>query len=91
MNKHKYPEVCQKKTYHKKYFEGWYYKLVTANGKHSLSFIVGASYDHNSENAFIQCLHLGIDQVLRVYKMNCPIEDFSGGKGYIEKDMLLLF
>lgn len=36
------------------YFEGWYYKQVTADGKVSLSFIPGVSLNKNDKHSFIQ-------------------------------------
>lgn len=36
------------------YFEGWYYKQVTADGKVSLSFIPGVSLNKKDKHSFIQ-------------------------------------
>lgn len=38
----------------KNYFEGWYYKQVTADGKVSLSFIPGVSLNKEDKHSFIQ-------------------------------------
>lgn len=42
----------------KRFFEGWYYKLVTANEAHALAFIPGVAMDENGKKqAFIQLLN----------------------------------
>lgn len=38
------------------YFEGWYYKQVTADGKKTLSIIFGISTDSENPHAFIQII-----------------------------------
>ena len=41
----------------KRFFEGWYYKLVSENQEHALAIIPGIAMDENGEKqAFIQLL-----------------------------------
>lgn len=41
----------------KRYFEGWYYKVITANEKHAFAFIPGIAMDNEgNKQAFIQIL-----------------------------------
>ena len=77
MNKHKHPEIFQKRNYNKAYFEGWYYKQVTADGKNTVSFIPGVNFDKSGAKSFIQCLHLNQNNELDAYMINYPIEAFS--------------
>lgn len=50
------PEIFQGVRKRKNYFEGWYYKIITADQKHAIAFIGGVSYPkHSGDNhAFIQ-------------------------------------
>lgn len=41
----------------KNYFEGWYYKLVSAGGNHTWSFIPGVSLTNEDPHAFIQVIN----------------------------------
>jgi hypothetical protein len=77
MNKHKHPEIFQKKIYNRAYFEGWYYKQVTADGQHTISFIPGVNYEKSGGKGFIQCLHLNPNQELKAYNIDFPVESFS--------------
>jgi tocopherol cyclase len=77
MNKHKNPEVLQKHFYDKSYFEGWYYKQVTADGKNTISFIPGVNFERAGANSFIQCLHLNQNNELKAYNIDYPIDSFS--------------
>lgn len=77
MNKHKHPEVFQKKLYNRAYFEGWYYKQVTQDGKHTISFIPGVNYEKSGAKSFIQCLHLNSNHELKAYNIDFPIESFT--------------
>ena len=41
----------------KRYFEGWYYKIIAADGKNAFAFIPGIAMDENgNQQAFIQVL-----------------------------------
>lgn len=53
--KSSHPSVFQGNLKNKKYFEGWYFKLVTADGKNIFSIICGISLSHDS-HAFIQII-----------------------------------
>ncbi|MBK5252429.1 MAG: hypothetical protein JJE29_07340 [Peptostreptococcaceae bacterium] len=77
MNKHLHPEVFQKKFYNKNYFEGWYYKLVTADGKNTVSFIPGVSYNKKTSHCFIQCIHQSKNTGMESYNINYPIGEFA--------------
>ncbi len=77
MNKHKHPENFQKKNYNKAYFEGWYYKQVTADEKNTVSFIPGVNFDEFGAKSFIQCLHYNENNELTAYMIDYPIEAFS--------------
>ena len=44
------------KQYNKQYFEGWYFKQVTADKKFTISFIPGVSYNKTDSHCFIQCI-----------------------------------
>jgi hypothetical protein len=77
MNKHKNPVIFQKKSYNKAYFEGWYYKQVTSDGKHTISFIPGVNFGKEGAKSFIQCIHLNQNNELKTYNVDYPIEVFS--------------
>lgn len=76
MNRHKSRELYQKRFYNRAYFEGWYYKQVTADGQNTISFIPGVNFDKTGAKTFIQCLHLNQDNELKAYMIDYPIEDF---------------
>ncbi len=77
MNKHLHSEVFQKKFYNKNYFEGWYYKLVSADEKNTVSFIPGVSYNKKGSHCFIQCIHQSENTGMTSYNANYPIDDFA--------------
>lgn len=52
-----HPEIYQGRHYHDNYFEGWYYKCVTANQSHSIAFIPGVSLSKQDPHAFIQVIY----------------------------------
>ncbi len=41
----------------KNYFEGWYFKIVSADGKHTWAFIPGISRGENNSHSFIQAIN----------------------------------
>lgn len=51
------PEVFQGNLKAKGYFEGWYFKQVTGNGKDVYSFIPGISLNPEDPHAFIQVIN----------------------------------
>lgn len=58
----------------KKYFEGWYYKLLTADEKHAFAIIPGIAKDNDGNQvAFIQILD---GKELRAEYFKFPVEDF---------------
>ena len=59
----------------KKYFEGWYYKHVTADRKRILSLIPGISYsaDHAASHAFVQV----VPSWRPAHYFTYPVEAFS--------------
>ncbi len=69
------PEVFQGWGRTSKYFEGWYYKVVSADLEHALAIIPGIAYDDTGEgHAFIQVMDGR--QATAVYH-SFPIEEFS--------------
>lgn len=94
MNKHFHPEIYQKSHLFKNYFEGWYYKQVTKDGKHTISFIPGVSFNNDGSHAFIQCLHLDDKGNLNAYNIEYPIETFVSTNSpfsvFIEKNTFSL-
>ncbi len=44
-----------------KYFEGWYYKFVSKDRKHTLSIIPGISLNKEDSHAFVQVVYSNID------------------------------
>lgn len=63
----------------KKYFEGWYFKMVSPNGKAILSVIPGISLseDGSEQHAFIQIIN---GQTAETAYYSFPIETFSFSK-----------
>lgn len=76
MNKHKHPYIYHKKRWHKNFFEGWYYKQVSKDGRHTISFIPGVNVSKGHENAFIQCLYLK-DGHLEAFNIDYPFQEFK--------------
>ena len=73
------PEIFQGNMKRKKYFEGWYFKMVSSNGSSILSVIPGISISQNGDeqHAFIQI----IDGVTaETYYYTFPIEEFAFSK-----------
>lgn len=61
----------------KKYFEGWYYKVISADEKHAFAFIPGIAMDTNGQkHAFIQILD-GKKQTAEYIRF--PAESFISG------------
>lgn len=68
--------IFQGNTKNKKYFEGWYYKMVSEDGLSIFSVIPGISLssDGKEKHAFIQLIN-GVTAQTNYYSF--PIEDFS--------------
>lgn len=49
-----HPEYFQGARKKDRYFEGWYYKLVTADGAHTVALIPGVSVNKDDPHAFVQ-------------------------------------
>ena len=93
-----HPELFQGNQKHKKYFEGWYFKMVSADGSSILSIIPGISLSHDGkeQHAFIQIID-GKSAKTDYYPF--PIGDFSFskkefaikiGQNYFSKNKILL-
>lgn len=84
LDKIKHPILLQGDLNRKNYFEGWYYKQVTADGKTSLSFIPGISLNEDDPHAFIQYImvsHESKSIPTRTGYIRYPLESF----GYQDK------
>lgn len=64
-----------------KYFEGWYFKQVSANREHVLSFIPGVSFTKNDKHAFIQVID-GISG--KTWNVRYPLSAFRFVKNKFE-------
>jgi tocopherol cyclase len=70
-----HPEVFQGDTSKQKYFEGYYYKLVSADEQQAIAVIPGiAIYDDADRHAFIQLID-GVSQVTSYHRF--PLDQFS--------------
>lgn len=74
---HKHPELYHKPLAKHQYFEGWYYKQVSADLKHTISFIPGIHYAHNQVHSFIQCIYLDDTNRLSTYYFDFSGHEFS--------------
>ena len=93
-----HPEIFQGNQKRKKYFEGWYFKMVSLDGSSILSVIPGIalSLDGKEQHAFIQIID-GKSAKTDYYPF--PIGDFSFsrkefaiqiGQNYFSKDKIIL-
>lgn len=57
----------------KDYFEGWYLKVVSADGRHSWAFIPGLSLNGNDSHSFVQAINGKTGQT---WYFRYPVEDF---------------
>lgn len=96
--KAKHPEFFQGNTKKKNYFEGWYFKMVSADGDKILSIIPGISLsrDGKEQHAFIQTID---GKTAQTAYYSFPIEQFSFsksefaiaiGQNYFSKDKIIL-
>jgi hypothetical protein len=92
------PEMFQGNKKKKKYFEGWYFKMVSADGQSILSIIPGISLssDGSEQHAFIQVID---GKTAQTFYYTFPIESFSFsrkefaitiGQNYFSAEKLLL-
>jgi hypothetical protein len=70
------PEMFQGNKKKKRYFEGWYFKMVSADGQSILSIIPGISLspDGSEQHAFIQVIN---GKTAQTYYYTFPIEAFA--------------
>lgn len=98
IKKMRHPEMFQGYKKSKNYFEGWYFKMVSANGSSIFSVIPGVSLssDGKEKHAFIQIIN-GTTAETSYYTF--PIEDFTFsknnfvikiGKNYFSENKLVL-
>lgn len=98
IKKRKNPEMFQGNRKTKKYFEGWYFKMVSADGSAILSVIPGISISQNGEeqHAFIQIID---GKTASTFYYSYPIEEFRFSKkkfairigdNYFSKDRVIL-
>lgn len=73
------PEVFQGNLKRKNYFEGWYFKHVSGNGRHIFSFIPGISLTPDDKHAFIQFID-GISGQTAYAKYPLPAFKYSTKK-----------
>jgi tocopherol cyclase len=70
-----HPEIFQGQLSKQKYFEGWYYKLVSADQQHAISVIPGlAIYNQSDRHAFIQVIN-GVSQTTSYHRF--ALEEFT--------------
>lgn len=81
LNKIKHPVLFQGNLDKKKYFEGWYYKQVTADQKTSLSFIPAVSLNPEDPHSFVQYILVQRDDEeltqTRTGYLPYPVSSFS--------------
>lgn len=68
------PELFQGNLKKKHYFEGWYFKHVTADGKQTVAFIPGVSIDGANSHCFVQVI---ISPNIKTFYFRYPIEAFT--------------
>lgn len=77
-----HPEFFQGNKKKKNYFEGWYYKTVSQDGKYTLAFIPGISLNDLDPHAFIQVFiskQLAHDTHLESHYFRFEQQDFAYG------------
>lgn len=72
-----HPEIFQGSLNKNRYFEGWYFKHVSANRQHVFSFIPGVALTKSEKHAFIQVID-GISG--KTWNINYPLSEFSFSK-----------
>lgn len=78
----KHPEIFQGVHQKKNYFEGWYFKNVTASGQETYSIIPGVAFDKKKKgHAFIQVIHDGSTETLFI---PFPLSDFHYDKNIFQ-------
>jgi len=75
LKKINHPEFFQGNKKKDRYFEGWYYKLVTADQKVSIAFIPGISINQKDPHTFVQ-VFVSKDDDLKTYYFRFNTDDF---------------
>jgi tocopherol cyclase len=81
------PELFQGKKKKDRYFEGWYFKIVSSDENYSLALIPGVSINKTDPHAFIQVfLMANTDQRpnLKTYYLRFDLNDFSYEETYFK-------
>jgi hypothetical protein len=68
------PELFQGNFKKKHYFEGWYFKHVSADGQHTIAFIPGISLDGADSHSFVQVI---VSPGIKTYYFRYPLNAFS--------------
>ena len=68
------PQWFQGNREDKKYFEGWYFKNVSLDGKDSWSFIPGVSLNHRDSHSFVQAIN---GQTGETFYFRFPADQFA--------------
>ncbi len=63
INRHKQTEIYMKRAYNTNYFEGWYYKQVSKNTEHIISFIPSVSFKNDEGKAYLQVIYQNNDEL----------------------------
>src|SRR5690606_948498 len=76
------PEVFLGNLKSKKYFEGWYFKLLSLKNHSQIALIPGVSLNPMDSHAFIQVFYtkFGKNPKMETYYLRYPLESFSFDK-----------
>lgn len=81
LRKIKNPMVFQGKMRGREYFEGWYFKQGTKDGKDIIAFIPGISLEESESHSFVQYIYMGLDnnnnRVVKTAYFQYDVGDFS--------------
>jgi len=81
MNKHNQPILFQGILSDQHYFEGWYFKQITHDKKHVISFIPGISLVENDRHCFVQYIYAelnkGDERPIQTGYIRYPLEEFG--------------
>ncbi len=81
MNRINQPILFQGKLTSQHYFEGWYFKQISQDKKHVISFIPGISLVENDRHCFVQYIYAELDgsdeQPIQTGYIRYPLEVFS--------------
>ncbi|MBW6497127.1 MAG: hypothetical protein K0B09_01930 [Bacteroidales bacterium] len=72
------PDWFQGNRQMKNYFEGWYFKSVSENGRHSMAFIPGISVNGTDSHSFVQAINGKTGQT---WYFRYPLEAFKYDAG----------